>query len=261
MEFLLSYWYMFFVCIVVATIAMAGGIGGATFLVPFLLLVVKVPVTSAVAIGIFIEIFGFAAGVYNYEKRKSIDYPLAKKILMFSSVFVILGVILNQMLKPTVIEYVFIFALMVFATQILLTKDNPKGKPKHFDVTSGIIAAFGGLLLGFISSGMGESNEYNMFVRLKKKPSLAAGTSVLTVAVNAIIATATQIYFFLQKSAFGRIMPYTMLIIYAIIGSFIGAKIGSYLSTRVDRKQFRKFISVLLYLVAAVSLVKVVSIP
>lgn len=248
---------MFFVCIVVASIAMAGGIGGATFLVPFLLLVVRVPVTSAVAIGIFIEIFGFAAGVYNYEKRKSIDYSLAKKILLSSSLFVVFGVVLNQSLKPTVIEYVFIFALMVFATQILLTKDNPKDKPRQFDVTSGIIAAFGGLLLGFISSGMGESNEYNLFVRLKKRPSLAAGTSVLTVAVNAIIATATQAYFFLQKSAFGKITPYTMLIIYAIIGSFIGAKFGSYIATKVDRKQFRRFISLLLYIVAVTSLIKV----
>jgi len=248
---------MFFVCIVVASIAMAGGIGGATFLVPFLLLVVKVPVTSAVAIGIFIEIFGFAAGVYNYEKRKSIDYALAKKILLSSSLFVVLGVILNQTLKPTVVEYVFIFALMIFATQILLTKDNPLDKPRQFDFTSGLIAALGGLLIGFISSGMGESNEYNMFVRLKKRPSLAAGTSVLTVAVNAIIATVTQVYFFLQKSAFGKVTPYTMLIIYAIIGSFIGARFGSYIATKVDRRQFRRFISVLLYIVAITSLIKV----
>jgi len=71
---------MFFACVVIAGIAMAGGIGGATFLVPFLLLVVKVPVSSAIAIGIFIEIFGFAAGVYNYRKKKSIDMYWQRKL-------------------------------------------------------------------------------------------------------------------------------------------------------------------------------------
>lgn len=252
---------MFFACIVIAGVAMAGGIGGATFLVPFLLLIVKVPVSSAVAIGIFIEIFGFAAGVYNYRQKKSIDYSLAKKIITSSTLFVILGVVLNQTLKPTVVEYVFIFALMVFATQIAFAKKNISDKAKKFDRVSVVISAFGGLLLGLISSGMGESNEYNLFGRLKKKPSIAAGTSVLTVAVNALVATVTQTFFFLQKSAFGEIKPYAMLIIYSILGSFVGAHLGAISATKVKREPFRKFISALLYLVAGASLIKVLFIP
>lgn len=253
---LLAYWYMFFACIGIATLAMSAGIGGATFFVPFILLVLHVPVKSAIAIGIFVEIFGFSAGVYNYWRKGQIDYALARHTLVFAVVFTIIGVILNHVIRPSVVEYIFILALMIFATQLLLNHGSSGGRSKQFDGVSALISSVGGFLLGFISSGLGESNEYNYFVRLQKSPALTAGTSVFVVAISAVVATLGQAYFISRSTGFGSIAPYTMLIIYSILGSLIGAKLGSIISTRVNRDTFRKFISVLLYLVAAVSLTK-----
>ena len=254
---LFSYWYMFFACIGIATLAMSAGIGGATFFIPFILLVLHVPVKSAIAIGIFVEIFGFTAGVYNYWRLGKIDFSLAKKTLLFAVIFTVIGVTLNQVIRPSVVEYVFILALMIFATQLLLNRPSKKEIARRFDGISAAVSSFGGLLLGFISSGLGEANEYNYFVRLKKSPAVTAGTSVLVVAVCAITATLAQSYFIMRGSGFGTIAPYTMLIIYSVLGSLVGAKLGSILSSHVERESFRKFISVLLYLVAVVSLVKV----
>jgi len=255
---LFAYWYMFFACLMIAAVAMTAGIGGATFFVPFVLLVLHVPVSSAVAIGIFVEIFGFSAGVYNYSRAKKIDYPMAGKLIASAALFVVLGAVLNRTIKPTVVEYILILALMIFATQILLAKDIVIGeRPKKFDAMGASIAALGGLLLGFISSGLGEANEYNLLVRFRREPAVVAGTSVLVVAVCAVLATAVQVFFITRSGGFGTIAPYTMLIAYSILGAIAGAKVGQLVAERVDRKRFRMFVSVLLYFVAASTLAKV----
>lgn len=259
---LLSYWYMFFACIGIATVAMTAGIGGATFFVPFILLVLHVPITSAVAIGIFVEIFGFAAGVYNYARARKIDYPIAWKLIASAAGFVVLGAALNRIIEPTVVEYVLVLALMIFSTQILLAKDVCVGKyPKRFDAAGASIAALGGLLLGFVSSGLGESNEYNLLVRFRRSPAVVAGTSVLVVAVCAVIATSVQVFFIMRQGGLGTINPYIMLIVYSVLGAIVGAKIGQMVAERVNRAKFRVFVSVLLYFVALSTLAKVLLIP
>lgn len=254
---LLDYWYMFFMCIIISAIAMSSGIGGATFFVPFVLLVLDVPIASAIAIGIFVEIFGFAFGVYNHWRRGSVDVILAGKIIQYAAPLVLIGVILNHLLEPKIIEYIFILALMIFATQLLLHHSRREEKEKRFDFGGAMISGLGGLLLGFVSSGLGEANEYNLFVRLRRKPAIVAGTSVLVVAVCAIIATIIQTIYFVSSEQLGAIAPYTMLIIYSVLGAYFGAWLGAQVASGVDRDKFRSFISVLLYVVALVSIVRV----
>jgi uncharacterized membrane protein YfcA len=249
---------MFFVGIVIATIAMSAGIGGATFFVPFFLLVLKIPVRSAIVIGIFIEIFGFAAGFYNYRRMKQIDFPLAWKTLFVALPSVVVGVVLNRVINPTVGEVIFILALMIIATQFLLLRGGGDGEPRQFDFISMLIAAFGGLLLGFISTGLGESNEYSFFSRLKRSPPITAGTSVLVVAISAIVATTAQIIFLLLGSGLGTIAPYVALIVYSVLGVLVGAKLGSIVSNRVEKEPFRRWLSVVLYVVAIVSILRIV---
>lgn len=255
---MLEYWYMLPACMVIATIAMAAGIGGATFYVPFILIVLKVPISSAVAIGIFVEVFGFAAGVYNYARAGQIDYKLAKKLLRWALSFTIIGVFLNRLIEPTIVEYVLILALMIFSTQILFAKHKKiSGPKKEYEFRGGLIAGIGGILLGFVSSGLGESNEYNLLVRYRRSPAVVAGTSVLIVSVSALAATIVQVGFILQGDGLGSIEIYKMLIVYSVIGAVIGAKIGQLLVQRINRDKFRIFVSLLLYAVALSVLAKV----
>ena len=66
----LEYWFMLPVATVIATIAMASGIGGATFFTPFLILALKLPPEVAIGTGLITEVFGFASGVYAYARKK-----------------------------------------------------------------------------------------------------------------------------------------------------------------------------------------------
>lgn len=59
----LQYWYMFPIAILVATTAMASGVGGATFFAPIFMLALRLSPEVAIGAGLITEVFGFASGV------------------------------------------------------------------------------------------------------------------------------------------------------------------------------------------------------
>ncbi len=58
-----EYWFMFPVAILVATVAMASGVGGATFFAPIFILALRLSPEVAIGTGLITEVFGFASGV------------------------------------------------------------------------------------------------------------------------------------------------------------------------------------------------------
>ena len=72
----LQYWFMLPVSVLIATIAMASGVGGATFLSPFFILALGLPPEVAIGTGLITEVFGFASGLFAYARKKLIDYRL-----------------------------------------------------------------------------------------------------------------------------------------------------------------------------------------
>lgn len=78
----LQYWYMFPLGILVASIAMMSGIGGALFFSPIFLILLKLDPKIALATSLFIELFGFSSGLIGYLKTKSINFFLVKKLIL-----------------------------------------------------------------------------------------------------------------------------------------------------------------------------------
>ena len=77
-----EFWFMFPAAMVIATIAMASGVEGATFFTPLFILGVGLPAEVAVGVGLITEVFGFASGVGSYARKKLIDYRLGGQMLM-----------------------------------------------------------------------------------------------------------------------------------------------------------------------------------
>ncbi len=59
-----------------------------------------------------------------------------------------------------------------------------------------LLSAFGGLLLGLSSAGLGQVNEYNFIKRLRMELVTAAGTSVLLICICAISVSMFNVSFF-----------------------------------------------------------------
>ena len=77
----LQYWYILPISILIATMAMASGVGGATFFSPLFILALGLPPEVAIGTGLITEVFGFASGVYAYARKKLINYHLGLALL------------------------------------------------------------------------------------------------------------------------------------------------------------------------------------
>ena len=86
-----EYWFMFPVAILVATTAMASGVGGATFFAPIFILALRLPPEVAIGTGLITEVFGFASGVGAYVRKRLIDYRLGVALLVATIPAAIVG--------------------------------------------------------------------------------------------------------------------------------------------------------------------------
>ena len=84
MELTMEFWYLLPISIVIATIAMSSGIGGAVFFSPLFMIGLGLEPKIAVGTALATELFGFGSGLSAYMKQKLIDYKLGLNILMFS---------------------------------------------------------------------------------------------------------------------------------------------------------------------------------
>ena len=59
----LQYWFMLPIAVLIATTAMASGVGGATFFSPLFILALGLRPEVAIGTGLITEVFGFASGL------------------------------------------------------------------------------------------------------------------------------------------------------------------------------------------------------
>ncbi len=78
----LQYWFMLPISILIATVAMASGVEGATFFSPLFILALGFPPDVAIGIGLITEVFGFASGLFAYARKRLIDYRLGLSLLI-----------------------------------------------------------------------------------------------------------------------------------------------------------------------------------
>lgn len=73
------YWFMFPVCVLIASIAMFSGISGAAMLFPVIVIgfplfgVPPLTTVEAVGVSLFLETSGFGTGVYGYVRKGLVD--------------------------------------------------------------------------------------------------------------------------------------------------------------------------------------------
>ena len=107
MELSYEYWYLLPLSILIATIAMSSGIGGAVFFSPLFMLALKLDPKIAIGSALSTELFGFTSGLIAYYKAKLIDFKLARNLLLFSIPAAIIGTIYGGLISPIVLKTIF----------------------------------------------------------------------------------------------------------------------------------------------------------
>lgn len=271
MELTLEFWYLFPIAIVIATVAMSSGVGGAVFFSPLFMLGLQLNPRVAIGAALATELFGFTSGLIAYFKAKLIDFDLAKNLLLFSVPAAILGAYYGDKIPAIVLKAVFAVGLMFIGQQLFsswrkeerqkmeqkhrkefeddfeseLTDDT--GKVYHYTVCNRNMgrsfATMGGAFVGMISVGLAELQEYHLVARCKVPTPVAVGTSVFVVVITVFVASAGHFYEFATDE--GEMMNQVLnVIIYTIPGVIIGGQIGPKLQTVVPEDKMKAAISV-----------------
>ena len=86
-------WFLFPAAVVIATLAMSCGLGGAILFAPLFMVVLELPPAVAIGTALLTQLFGLSSGVYAYHRRRLIDYTLVRHVLVTAVPGAVLGVL------------------------------------------------------------------------------------------------------------------------------------------------------------------------
>lgn len=280
-----EYWYVFPVSVLFATVAMASGVGGATFFSPFFMLGLGLSPEIAIGTGLITEVFGFASGVYAYANKKLIDYKLGFTLLAATIPMAFIGTWASAQVSADILKTILGMGLLAIAASFLRTPEAKEVKkldqnielefaknPETCLITrenekicytvcnrsvGHVFAGIGGLFVGMISTGLGELNGYFLLQRCRVPSAVSVATSVFVVAVTALFASAGHFYKFIN---YGGTTLQTVLniVIFAVPGVIIGAQLGSFISRKIPQTIFERGLGILFILVAALTLGEII---
>lgn len=277
MELSFQYWYLLPISILIATIAMSSGIGGAVFFSPLFILALKLEPSIAIGAALATELFGFGSGLYAYLKKKLVDFKLGMNLLMFSIPAAILGVIYSDALPAIVLKAVFAAGLIFIGSQLFTSwrkEEKEKADAKVvedfaenfesrlvdaqgnvykytvFNKNMGrIFAVVGGGFLGMISVGLAELQDYHLIARCRVPSPVAIATSIFVVVVTVLIASAGHFYHFAFGAGPEVLSQVMSVIIFTVPGVIIGGQLGPALQTKLNPDVIKVGVAILFIII------------
>ncbi len=277
----LEYWFMFPIAVVIATIAMASGVEGATFFTPLFILGLGLPPEVAIGTGLLTETCGFASGLYAYVRQGLIDFHLGKMLLLVSLPAAILGTWVAVAIPAAVLKSLLGVGLMVIAVEFLrsptqrevshlnqeIQQHHNPAQERCLTSTSGqtfcyaichptegrLFAGLGGLFMGMVSTGLGQMNGYFLLQRCRVPSPVAVATSVLVVAVTALTASLGHVAQFAQAGG-EALQTVLSLIVFTGPGVILGGQLGSRVASRVSQTVLERAMGILFILVGVLLL-------
>lgn len=281
----LQYWFTFPIGVLIATIAMASGVEGATFFTPLFIIGLGLPTEVAVGTGLITEAFGFASGLYAYMRRGLIDYQLGRTLLLITIPIALLGTWTAKSIPSEVLKGILGVGLFAIATSFLRSpepddltaldqdiKEHQDAEPQTcVTSTAGdtycytvahrtegrLLSGVGALFLGMVSTGLGETNGYYLIQRCRVPSKVAVATSVFVVAITALTASVGHVVQFAQAGG-DTLTTVLSLVMFTAPGVLIGAQFGSMVANRLPQHLLERGIGILFILVGGILLGEIV---
>ncbi len=270
-------WYLFPISILIATTAMASGIGGAVFFSPLFMLVLRLEPVVAVGTALATELFGFSSGVYAYWRQRLIDYKVGVILLMFSVPAAVLGTMMSDAAPAALLKTIFAVGVIFVGSQLFTAYRREQAAEREIESEAEeeheselvdrrgrvfrytvckkkqgmAFAAVGGALLGMISVGLAELQEYHLVVRCRIPAPVAVATSIFIVVVSVLTASVGHFYNFATRSDPETLREVLNVVLFTIPGVIVGGQIGPLVQARVDPELVKLILS---FLFAAVGI-------
>lgn len=262
----------------ISTIAMASGVEGGTFFAPIFMLALGLPPEVAIGAALITEVFGFSSGLVAYARKKLIDYRLGLTLLTATVPAALVGTWAAGWIDPNLLKIVFSLGLIAIAFSFLRPHEETtpvmavagintsssetciitaEGKEHRYTInnpTQGqMVAGLGGVLIGLLSTGLGEVNGFYLLKICRMPSQVAIATNVFIVAITALVASCGHFVNFVQEG--GETLETVLnLVCFTIPGVIIGAQFGSYVASHIPQQTLERSLAVLFALVAAITL-------
>jgi uncharacterized membrane protein YfcA len=235
----MDYFNYFVITFILSTLFALGGVGSATALVP-LLNIMGLPFGIAKATGLFVNTSTTIIISIMNLKRKVLDikftFPLAITLMIFAPI----GAYLSQYVDENIMKWVLAIFLLFSATMMLLGK-----KTSQTTYTKKWVLYFIGSIVGLFSGMVGVGGGSLILPLLIL---LGYDAKKMAIVVSFIIPFSTFSAFLMYATTI-QIDWFLIFIssIAALMGGYIGNRIMHF---RLDSKQIKKIIAILLYLIS-----------
>jgi uncharacterized membrane protein YfcA len=229
----LEYITFLLIGVVGGTVAGLMGIGGGTVIIPLLLYLSGVEIKAATAMSMVHIVFASISGtIFNYY-QKTIIFKYALYFGLSSMAFSFLGAYFTRFIPDLTIKIMYLAALTVsFVMLFLRSKISvQKTEPTKKDIYKIIpIGAVAGFMAGILGIGGGFLFVPSLLFFMGLPMNIATGTSL-----GAIIFTSIP-------GLVGKVISVDFNILFGVIvgiGGIGGARLGTYLKTRISQKVTR----------------------
>ncbi len=228
------------------------------------------------------EVFGFASGLFAYNRKRLIDYKLGLSLLVVTVPMALFGTWAAGYVPADILKTILGMGLIAIAVAFLRTPEKNEmkllddvieeeyggekgetclvtreGKEICYTVcnrTEGrLIAGVGGMFIGMISTGLGELNGYFLLQRCRVPSAVAVATSVFVVAITALVASTGHFIKFVQTGG-ETLNTVLSLVIFTVPGVIIGGQLGPLVASRISQQTLERGLAILFIIVAVLML-------
>ncbi len=277
MTIIWEWWFLFPAAVLISTIAMASGVGGAIFFSPLFMIILGLDPKVAIGSALLTELFGFTSGLIAYYKSKLIDFKLGIALLKFSIPAAVLGTVLGGYIPSDILKSIFATGIIYIGYQIFISwrkEEREKQEvlnKKEFEVDyeselidsdkniyhytvcnksqGKMFATIGGMFVGMISVGLGELMDFHLISRCKVPTPVAVATAIFAVVVTVLVASAGHFYNFFFNSPPAVMNQALAVVMFTIPGVLIGGQIGPRLQRFLPPDLVKAGLSVLFIIV------------
>jgi uncharacterized membrane protein YfcA len=247
----LTYWYLFPLGIIIATLAMSAGISGANFWIPVYLIVIKMEPLVCFWLALLTMIFGFGSGVIRNIYQGTVNWYIVKQYLIPTIPAAVLGSLLTSYINEEYLILIFGSFILVYALYMLKESfASPKPQIKHQKVywEVGFIAGF---LKGLIATGLGKLIVPGMWNHEKiEHPSHVIGSAVVIIFIVDIVAAVTRMNPGFVNGLVENSYELWNILVFVLPSVVIGGQIGPRIIKDVDAEKLKVYISVILIFVS-----------
>ncbi len=272
-----EWWFLFPSAIMISTIAMASGVGGAIFFSPLFIIVLGLDPKVAIGAALLTELFGFSSGLIAYKKSKLIDFKLGIAMLKFSIPAAVLGTLLGAYIPSDILKAIFATGIIYIGYQIFISwraeereKQEALNKREfainyESELTDAnknvfrytvcyknqgrMFATIGGMFVGMISVGLGELMDFHLVSRCKVPTPVAVATAIFAVVVTVFVASIGHFYNFFFNSPPAVMNQALAVVMFTIPGVLIGGQIGPRLQRILSPDIIKAGLSILFIIV------------